>query len=91
MAKRLTVSYRRDPGTSAPAPAWRRRRSPQVLPLIRLSGKWLDRLGFPIGSKLRVEAEPGRLVLTAVPFADLADLATDLCSQVAEPGPAEEG
>jgi len=88
MGKRLTVSYRRDPGTPHVAPAWRRRRPPQVMPLIRISGKWLDRLGFPIGSKLRVEAEPGRLVLTAAPFADL-DI--NLCSQVAEPGPEEEG
>jgi len=87
MRKRLTVSYRRDPGTSSPAPAWRRRRPPQVMPLIRLSGKWLDRMGFPIGSALAVEAEPGRLVLTAAPFSDLA---AELCAEVAEPGP-EEG
>jgi hypothetical protein len=89
MRKRLTVSYRRDPGTPYPVPAWkeRSRRPEQVMPLIRISGKWLDRLGFAIGSKLAVEAEPGRLVLTAAPFPDLA---TELCSEVAEPGP-EEG
>ena len=87
MRKRLTVSYRRDPGTSAGVAAWRSRRPPQVMPLIRISGKWLDRMGFPIGSRLAVEASPGRLVLTASP---LADLAAELCSEVAEPGP-EEG
>jgi len=88
MRKRLTVSYRRDPVTSCPAPAWKRRRPEQVMPLIRLSGKWLDRLGFPVGSKLAVQAEPGRLVLTALPFAGLAD-PCDLTSQVCEPSSEE--
>jgi len=87
MRKRLTVSYRRDPGT--PAPAWKSRRPEQVMPLIRLSGKWLDRLGFAIGSKLAVEAEPGRLVLTAVPLAPLDGPRTDLTSLVCEPPPEE--
>jgi len=85
MRKRLTVSYRRDPGTSFPAPAWRSRRPEQVLPLIRLSGRWLDRLGFPIGSKLAVEAEPGRLVLTAVPLAPYDGPGSELTSLVCEP------
>jgi len=85
MRKRLTVSYRRDPGTPAPAPAWKSRRPEQVMPLIRLSGKWLDRLGFAIGSRLAVEAEPGRLVLTAVPLAPYNEPGSDLTSLVCEP------
>jgi hypothetical protein len=35
-----------------------------VVPFVRLSGRWLERLGFRPGERLRVEAEPGRLVLT---------------------------
>jgi len=88
MRKPLTVSYRRDPGTACPAPAWKRRRPEQVMPLIRISGKWLDRLGFPVGSKLAVQAFPGRLVLTALPLAGLAGPG-DLTSQVCEPSPEE--
>lgn len=65
MGKEYTVSYRSDPGTS-PFAAWRKRRKPQRLPLIRISGKWINRLGFPIGAKVELKAEPGRLVLTAL-------------------------
>jgi len=79
MRKEHTVSYRRDPGSS-PSAAWRKRRAPQVLPFIRLSGKWLGRLGFPIGTKIEVEASPGRLVLTALPDApDLVGAASEVC------------
>ncbi len=89
MRKRLTVSYRRDPGAPTPAPAWKSRRPEQVMPLIRLSGKWLDRLGFPIGSKLAVHASPGRLVLTALPLAPFDGPGSELTSLVCEPSPEE--
>jgi hypothetical protein len=35
-------------------------------PLLRLSGKWLARNGFPIGQEFEVVVEEGRLVLEAV-------------------------
>jgi Toxin SymE, type I toxin-antitoxin system len=35
-------------------------------PLLRLSGKWLARVGFPIGQEFEVVVEEGRLVLEAV-------------------------
>jgi hypothetical protein len=35
-------------------------------PLLRLSGKWLARAGFPIGQEFEVAVEEGRLVLEAV-------------------------
>lgn len=62
MRKRLTVS-RRYPNP-APRPAYR---APEPVPFVRISGKWLRRLGFSIGTKIEVEAERGRLVLTATP------------------------
>jgi len=69
MGKEYTVSYRRYEGTSPFAPEWKKRdRRPDTFhPLIRLSGQWLERLGFFLGGKIEVEAEPGRLVLRAVP------------------------
>jgi Toxin SymE, type I toxin-antitoxin system len=42
-------------------PTFRRERR---VPAIRLSGVWLQQLGFARGKKVRIEAEPGRLVLT---------------------------
>ncbi len=67
MGKEYTVSYRRYEGTSSCAPEWKKRhRRPETFhPLIRLSGRWLAGLGFPLGAKIEVEAEPGRLVLQA--------------------------
>lgn len=35
-------------------------------PLLRLSGKWLARNGFPIGQQFEVVIEEGRLILQAV-------------------------
>lgn len=32
---------------------------------IRLSGLWLERLGFAVGGRFRVQEEPGRVVLIA--------------------------
>lgn len=37
---------------------------PPSVPYLPLSGAWLDELGFFIGSWVKVEAEPGRVVLT---------------------------
>jgi len=35
----------------------------QAVPHLRLSGLWLEQLGFAIGSKLRITAQDGRLVI----------------------------
>jgi len=88
MRKRLTMSYLlEDRGDGRSAHSWRR--ADRVVPYLRMRGRWLDRLGFGIGTKLRVEAEPGRLVLTAVPqplsaAPDLPDL-VGAASEVCEP------
>jgi hypothetical protein len=37
-----------------------------VLPLIRLSGNWLQETGFPIGQRYAVEVRDGELVIRAV-------------------------
>jgi hypothetical protein len=34
---------------------------------LRLKGRWLDRAGFAIGSKVRVEVSEGRLIIEALP------------------------
>lgn len=71
MRKELTVSRRCY--SPSPRPAWAAEPSHRLLepvPFVRLSGRWLRRLGFPIGAKIAVEAEEGRLVLTAIPATD---------------------
>ncbi len=35
----------------------------QPVPHLRLSGLWLEQLGFAIGAKLRITAQEGRLVI----------------------------
>lgn len=35
------------------------------VPFLRMNGKWLEKAGFSVGSKVRVEVEEGRLVLTS--------------------------
>jgi len=37
------------------------------IPSLRLSGKWLEEMGFAIGARVRVEVEAGVLKLTVVP------------------------
>ncbi|WLA08740.1 SymE family type I addiction module toxin [Xanthomonas translucens] len=37
--------------------------SNQVVPALRLRGRWLEQLGFAIGSTLRIEVRPGELVV----------------------------
>jgi hypothetical protein len=34
------------------------------VPYLRVSGKWLERCGFPIGERRYLKAERGRLILT---------------------------
>ena len=39
---------------------------PSRAPSLRLQGRWLDRAGFAIGSKVRVDVSHGRLVIEAL-------------------------
>ena len=62
--RHLTVGYRPvDPRSQArwPAPP-----SPSRMPFVRLSGRWLDRMGFTIGTAVRVHVGPKRLVLEVI-------------------------
>ena len=52
-ARRLTV-IRRPDGT------------PDSVPPLRIAGRWLDRAGFPVGSKVRVLVSQKRLVVELV-------------------------
>lgn len=56
--RHLTVGYR---PVDRPAPPSSSRR-----PFVRLSGRWLDRLGFTIGTAVRVHVAPKRLVLEVI-------------------------
>jgi hypothetical protein len=42
------------------------RRRSTVVPFIRMSGAWLEKLGFDRGDRIEVKAEHERLVLTVV-------------------------
>ena len=46
----------------------------ETVPLLRMSGHWLEERGFSIGENVYVEAEEGRLILTsdAARFAELS-------------------
>ncbi len=35
------------------------------VPYLRVSGKWLERYGFPIGARVYLKAERGKLILTS--------------------------
>lgn len=39
-------------------------RNYKPLPQIRIQGKWLEEHGFEIGTKLNIECEGGRLIIT---------------------------
>jgi len=39
---------------------------PVTVPWIQMRGRWLNEAGFAIGTKVRVQVKPGRLVLTVV-------------------------
>lgn len=43
-----------------------RRRRVRIVPYIRMSGQWLERLGFRRGDRIEVTAERERLILTVV-------------------------
>ena len=36
------------------------------VPFLRLQGRWLDRAGFAVGADVRVQVEPGRLVVEVI-------------------------
>lgn len=83
MAKRLTVSYLEERPRDAVFSCVPR---DCTVPYLRMRGQWLRRLGFTIGTKLSVEAEPGRLVLTVLPSSSPspAPAASDVCEAAPE-------
>ena len=44
--------------------AWYQPESSIPVPYLRFNGLWLAEAGFPIGAKVRVQVEEGRLVVT---------------------------
>ncbi len=54
--RRCTVSYTHYPGTHDHG-------GDQLVPHLRLSGLWLEQLGFAIGTKLRITAQEGCLLI----------------------------
>jgi hypothetical protein len=36
------------------------------MPFLRLQGRWLDRAGFAVGADVRVQVEPGRVVVEMI-------------------------
>ncbi|ATS51622.1 type I toxin-antitoxin system SymE family toxin [Xanthomonas citri pv. fuscans CFBP 6996] len=42
----------------------------QHVPHVRLSGLWLEQLGFAIGTKLRITASEGQLLMEVLPPAE---------------------
>lgn len=42
------------------------RGSVEVIPYVCLRGRWLDKLGFDVGSRLKIDAEHGRITLTVI-------------------------
>lgn len=37
---------------------------PTEVPLLRVQGKWMEQAGFKVGARVRVEVQPGRLIVT---------------------------
>ncbi|MFA1723059.1 SymE family type I addiction module toxin [Xanthomonas campestris] len=58
--RQCTVSYTLYPGAHDHA-------GDQHVPHVRLSGLWLERLGFAIGTKLRITASEGQLLMEVLP------------------------
>jgi hypothetical protein len=52
--RRLTIGCT---GTGAPRPD---------VPFLRLSGRWLERAGFAIGGKVKIDVSDGRLIIEPV-------------------------
>jgi hypothetical protein len=52
--RRLTIGCT---GTGAPRPD---------VPFLRLSGRWLERAGFAIGGKVKIDVSEGRLIIEPV-------------------------
>ena len=49
------------------------RRGEGRVPYVRLSGYWLQQLGFEVGARLLIAPEQGRLVITIAPPEQIAD------------------
>ncbi|MEC3889537.1 SymE family type I addiction module toxin [Xanthomonas campestris] len=58
--RQCTVSYTHYPGANDHA-------GDQHVPHVRLSGLWLEQLGFAIGTKLRITASAGQLLMEVLP------------------------
>jgi hypothetical protein len=58
-SRRLKVSYR---PTQSLVPLAKL----APMPFLRLQGRWLDRAGFAVGADVRVQVQPGRLVLEVI-------------------------
>lgn len=43
------------------------------MPFLRLQGRWFGRAGFAVGANVRVQVEPGRLVLEVIEPQSAAD------------------
>ncbi|QBH03697.1 SymE family type I addiction module toxin [Xanthomonas oryzae] len=61
--RQCTVSYTHYPGAHDYA-------GDQHVPHVRLSGLWLEQLGFAIGTKLRITASAGQLLMEVLPPAE---------------------
>ncbi len=61
--RQCTVSYTHYPGAHDHA-------GDQHVPHVRLSGLWLEQLGFAIGTKLRITAGAGQLLMEVLPPAE---------------------
>ncbi len=58
--RRLTVSYFQPISQRELTP------SPKPMPYLRLLGRWLEAAGFPVGSEVRVQVAPQRLILEVI-------------------------
>ncbi|MCC4588549.1 type I toxin-antitoxin system SymE family toxin [Xanthomonas sp. NCPPB 1067] len=58
--RQCTVSYTHYPGAHEHG-------GDQHVPHVRLSGLWLEQLGFAIGTKLRITASAGQLLMEVLP------------------------
>ncbi|MGH2447530.1 MAG: SymE family type I addiction module toxin [Chloroflexota bacterium] len=61
--RHFTVGYR--PVDTRSQASWPQP-APSRMPFVRLSGRWLERAGFGIGTAVRVQVSRGRLVLEAI-------------------------